>query len=293
MDLALQAQIPVNRYRPSAPLRVTLQSIERLTAPDSPNDVRHLVLRWQPGEFNWHEGQSVGIVPPGVNAKGRPHPVRLFSIASASDGENGDGTTLALTIKRFFWTIPETGEVLPGLCSNYLCDAKPGDQMWMTGPVGREMVPLDWTAPMVLVATGTGIAPFRAFLQQRSRLAPAQRGRCLVVFGAQTADDLSYRAWMDGLVATDPLLHVVYARSREEKTSDGRRMYVQDRLRHHGAVAWELLADPRAELYLCGLKGMEDGIEAALADIARQHGGDWPGLRQRLRDEHRLRIEVY
>ncbi len=293
MDLALQAQIPVNRYRPSSPLRVTLQSIEQLTTPGGPNDVRHLVLRWQPGEFDWREGQSVGIVAPGLNAKGRPHPVRLFSIASARDGEDGDGTSLALTVKRFYWTNPDTGEVIPGLCSNYLCDAQAGDQMWMTGPVGREMVPLDWAAPMLLIATGTGIAPFRAFLQQRARLSPAERGQCLLVFGAQTADDLSYRAWMDDLCATDPQLQVVYARSREEKTADGRRMYVQDRLRDHGASAWSLLQDPRAEVYLCGLKGMEDGIDAALADIAAQQSGDWPELRQRLRDEHRLRIEVY
>lgn len=293
MDLALQAQIPVNRYRPSSPLRVTLASIDQLTSAANANDVRHLVLRWQPGEFTWHEGQSVGIIPPGLNAKGRPHPVRLFSIASARDGEDGDGCSLALTVKRFYWTNPDTGEVIPGLCSNYLCDAKAGDQLWMTGPVGREMVPLDWTAPMLLVATGTGIAPFRAFLQQRSRLTAEQRGPCLLVFGAQTADDLSYRAWMDDLAAADPQLQVVYARSREEKTADGRRMYVQDRLRDHGAAAWALLADPRAELYLCGLKGMDDGIEAALADIAAQQGGDWPTLRQQLRDEHRFRVEVY
>lgn len=293
MDLSLQETIPVNRYRPSGPLRVQLESIERITPADSPNDVRHLVLRWNAGEFAWLEGQSVGIVPPGLNARGRPHPVRLFSIASARGGETGDGCSLALTVKRFFWTVPETGEIIPGLCSNYLCDAQPGDALLMTGPVGREMVPLDWQAPMLLVATGTGIAPFRAFLQQRARLPADQRGETLLVFGAQTGGDLSYREWMDGLCAADPSLHVVYARSREEKTADGRRLYVQDRLRTVGDRAWALLQDPRSTVYLCGLKGMEDGIDAALGEVAREQGGDWPELRARLHAEKRFRVEVY
>lgn len=293
MDLALQDKIPVNRYRPSGALSVVLESIERLTPADCANDVGHLVLRWQPGEFTFLEGQSVGIVPPGLNHRGRPHPVRLFSIASARGGEDGDGCSLALTVKRFFWTVPDTGEVIPGVCSNYLCDVVVGDRLQMTGPVGREMVPDTWSAPMLLVATGTGIAPFRAFLQHRSRLAPAERGPMLVVFGAQTEAELSYRAWMDDLVAADPTLEVVYARSREEKTADGRRMYVQDKLRAHADAAWRLLSDPRAVVYMCGLKGMEDGIESALAAIAADHGADWAALREALHADHRFRVEVY
>lgn len=293
MDLDLQERIPVNRYRPSAPLRVTLDSIEKITPEGSPNDVRHLVLRWRPGEFWWQEGQSVGIIAPGLTAKGRAQPVRLFSIASARGGEDGDGCTLGLTVKRFYWTVPETGVVIPGLCSNYLCDAQVGDQMLMTGPVGREMVPLDWSAPMLLIATGTGIAPFRAFLQQRSRLPAAERGKTLLVFGAQTEGDLSYREWMDDLAVHDSGLQIVYARSREEKTATGKRMYVQDRLREYGHQAWQLLQDPRAVTYLCGLKGMEEGIDDALAATALDHGADWPALRQTLLDEKRFRVEVY
>lgn len=293
MDLDLQARIPVNRYRPSAPLEVELVSTTRLTPAGSPNDVRHLVLRWPKEEFSFLEGQSVGIVPPGHNARGRPHPVRLFSIASARAGEDGDGRTLALLVKRFFWTVPDTGEVIPGLCSNHLCDARPGDVLRMTGPVGREMVPDDWTAPMILVATGTGIAPFRGFLQARDRLARRDRAPVLLVYGAQTAGDLCYAGWLDGLAASDPTLWVAYARSREETTADGRRLYVQDRLALCADVAWPLLRDPRCGIYLCGLRGMEDGVDAALAATAMAHGGDWPALRQALHAEHRYRIEVY
>lgn len=73
-----------------------------------------------------------------VNSKGKevPHGVRLYSIASSRYGDSFDGKTTTLCVRRATYTDPETGKEDPakkGICSNFLCDAKPGTEVMMTG----------------------------------------------------------------------------------------------------------------------------------------------------------------
>ena len=78
--------------------------------------------------------------------------------------------------------------------------------------------------------------------------------------------------------------------SREEGKS---REYVQDRIvAEHDAVA-ELLADSRTHIYICGLRGMEEGVEKALTSIAESMGQQWTSLRDSMRDEGRYHVETY
>ena len=72
------------------------------------------------------EGQSIGIVPPGARPDGKPHDIRLYSIASARDGEKRNANNVSLTVKR----------TEGGVASNYLCDLKVGDKVQVTGPFG-------------------------------------------------------------------------------------------------------------------------------------------------------------
>jgi hypothetical protein len=77
-----------------------------------------------------------------VNSKGKevPHGVRLYSIASSRYGDGYDGKTTTLCVRRAVYNDPETGKEDPakkGICSNFLCDAKPGDEINMTGEPGR------------------------------------------------------------------------------------------------------------------------------------------------------------
>ena len=72
------------------------------------------------------EGQSIGVIPPGTDADGKPYQARLYSVSSARDGERPNTNNLALTVKR------ETD----GVCSNYLCDLERGAEVEITGPFG-------------------------------------------------------------------------------------------------------------------------------------------------------------
>ncbi len=113
----------VNLYNRGRPVTATVMGNFRLTAADADNDVRHIILDFGDASFPILEGQSIGIIPPGNDENGKPHVIRLYSVASPRDGEKPKTNNLALTVKR------EPG----GLCSNYMCDLKKGDTVQVTG----------------------------------------------------------------------------------------------------------------------------------------------------------------
>src|SRR5206468_4555936 len=95
--------IPLNIIKPSTPYEATVLTNVDLT-PDSPDDVRHLDLDLGDSGLKYMEGQSVGIIAPGVDAAGKPHRLRLYSIASPRGGDAGDDKTIGLCIKRTIYT---------------------------------------------------------------------------------------------------------------------------------------------------------------------------------------------
>src|SRR3954447_25115752 len=149
--------IPFNLYRVSSPGVARVLSNCRLTPPGC-DDVRHLVLDLSGLEYRFVEGQSLGVLPPGVDERGRPHKLRLYSIASTRSGDDGSGTTASLCVKRVVYNDPTTGEEHRGVASHYLCDFQPGEDVLVTGPSGKSfLLPDDPGANLILVATGTGI----------------------------------------------------------------------------------------------------------------------------------------
>jgi ferredoxin--NADP+ reductase len=288
----LEREIPLNLYRHGAPLPVLVLSNRRLTPLDCANDVHHVVVQVPPGAYPFLEGQSAGFAPPGLNSRGRPNVPRLYSIACDRDGDDGSGRTVAMCVKRVRY-VTESGDDGWGLASNMLCDAQPGDVLQMTGPAGRDFVMHDEPAlNHVLIATGTGIAPFRAFAQRREKWPVPLRGQMWLFFGVQTQQDALYGdEWAQ--FATDPRFHISYAFSREQKTADGHRVYVQERIREAGPDLLHLVRSPRTHVYICGIKGMETGVEEAMTDLALQSGLMWQQVRDELRIQGRWHVEVY
>ena len=287
-----ERDIPFNLYRVSAPGSGKVVSNTRLTPPDH-DDVRHIVLDLSGLNYRYLEGQSLGILTPGVDDGGRPNKLRLYSIASTRLGDDGRGDTAALCVKRVVYTDPATGEVKRGVASNYLCDLQPGDEVAVTGPAGKTfLLPEDPASNLIMVATGTGIAPFRAFLRRIFREMPAWTGQVYLFFGVRTAAECLYRDEIESF-ADRPNFHFVPAFSREQQTADGRRMYVQHRMAERIAELWELLGQTNTFTYVCGLKGMEDGIDAAFGEKAAAHGIDYATMRDHLKKTGLLHIETY
>jgi len=283
--------IPINLFRPQAPLTMTLVAKEHLTPEGHPSDVQHLVLEYPEGAFRYLEGQSVGVIPPGTTEAGKPHQLRLYSVASKRSGDDGKGHSVSFCVKRVRYTDPETGEERLGVATNYLCDLEPGAQIRTTGPIGRTfLLPEDPQIPLVMIATGTGIAPFRAFWEQLAATqAPTE---AWLFFGVPTTPEILYHDELRPLVDSGAL-KLSLAISREQQTPDGKRVYVQHRLAEQADALWPLLADKQAVVYICGIKGMEKGVEDAFAAMARAHGVDWEELLPQLKKAHRWHAETY
>ncbi|MEB3245425.1 MAG: FAD-binding oxidoreductase [Vampirovibrionales bacterium] len=291
-------EIPSNLYKPNAPFSATVLGNHRVTDPSSPNDVRHVTFDLAGGNLTYLEGQSLGVLPPGIDAATqKPHKLRLYSIASTAQGDNGKGHTVSLCVKRVAYTCPQTGNEIKGVCSNFVCDLQPGDTVQVTGPVGKSfLMPNALGAPpnanVIMVATGTGIAPFRAFVKKRFENQTQESGQYWLFFGVQSRADFMYESeWQT--YQNDSAFHLVTAFSREEKTDAGERMYVQHRLAEHGAQLLSLLTQPNTYFYICGLRGMEAGIHAGLTTAAQAAGQDWPALHAQMQAEHRWHVEVY
>jgi benzoyl-CoA 2,3-dioxygenase component A len=269
----------INLFRRDKPAVATVQGNFRITAPDAQSDIRHIVLGFGDAQFPVLEGQSIGVVPPGEKSDGKPHDIRLYSIASARDGEKRNANNVGLTIKR----------VPGGVASNYMCDLEVGDKVRVTGPFGATfLMPNDPNANVVMICTGTGSAPFRAFTERRRRAAPGAPGKLVLFFGARSPRELPYFGPLQKV--PDSLLekHLVFSR-----VPGAEKEYVQDRIRTRGASIAELLRSQSTHVYICGLKDMESGVDEALADVCRKNGLDWSALRPTMRDEGRFHVETY
>lgn len=269
----------INLFTRADPAIATVQGNYRLTSDAADSDVRHLILDLGPVNFPVLEGQSVGIRPPGTDANGRPHHMRLYSVSSPRDGERPNTNNLALTVKR----------AEHGVCSNYICDLARGEWVELTGPYGSTfLMPNDPQADLVMICTGTGSAPFRAFTLRRQRTLAANAGRMTLFFGARSPDSLPYFGPLNKMPDKVLQKHLVFSRS-----SASPKQYVQDRMRAESEALAEALLRPGTHIYICGLRAMEAGVEQALEDIASGSGLDWGTLRDTMRGEGRYHVETY
>jgi benzoyl-CoA 2,3-epoxidase subunit A len=276
---ASAAKPSVNVFSRARPAVATVQGNYRITAPTTSSDVRHIVLAFADTLFPVLEGQSIGIIPPGTRADGRPHDIRLYSVASARDGEKRNANNLSLTVKR------QDG----GVASNYLCDLKVGDRVAVAGPFGATfLMPDDPSSNILMICTGTGSAPFRAFTERRRRAAPGAPGRMMMFFGARTPEELPYFGPLQKVPETLLEKHLVFSRLAGQS-----KEYVQDRMRGTSERIAALLGSTQTHVYICGLKGMEHGVEAAFVEICRTHGLDWKELKPPMRAAGRYHVETY
>ncbi len=280
----------LNLYTIHSPIRATVVGNFRITDPAAASDTRHIVLDFGTTPFPVLEGQSIGVIPPGRDAQGRAHVARQYSVASPRDGERPGYNNLSLTVKRV--TAGHDGAPLKGLCSNWLCDLEKGATVDVIGPFGGTfLMPDDPDAHLVMVCTGTGSAPMRAMTERRRRMRAAgtpARGTLTLFFGARSEAELPYFGPLTRLPGD--FIDTRFAYSRMPGVD---RRYVQDRMREHAKRLGELLADARTHVYVCGLRGMEEGVLEALAQAARATGLDWEGLREEMKATGRLHLETY
>lgn len=313
--------VPSVFAKASAPVTATVLGRAKLIQDSAPGDIQHVLLKL-PAGFHYVEGQSLSVIPPGIDpATGKKHKPRLYSIASTRYGDLLDGTTVSLCVRRAEFVDPLTGRTDPskaGVCSSFLCNATPGTKVDVAGPVGKTMLlPEDPTTDIIMVATGTGIAPFRAFLHrlfmEHTTARQLFQGQAWLILGVPTTGGLLYPqefAAMQQNAGTilqggggggvngassstsSSQFQVTYAISREMTNRQGGKLYVQDVLAENADVLFEKL-EHGAHIYFCGLKGMMPGILTALEQVATQKGLVWSDTLSKYKQNNQWHVEVY
>ncbi len=283
----------VNLYGPRTAektLAAVVAGNVRVTEVGKDYDTHHIVLDFGATPFPVLEGQSIGVVPPGLDGDGRPHHPRQYSIASPRNGERPGYNNVSLTVKRVLED--HQGRPVRGAASNYLCDLDVGDKVQVIGPFGSSfLMPNHPRSAIVMICTGTGSAPMRAMTEWRRRLRKSGKfegGKLMLFFGARTKEELPYFGPLGNL--PKDFIDINFAFSR---TPGQPKRYVQDLMRERAADLASLLVDPHAYFYVCGLKAMEEGVVLALRDVARQSGLDWETVGPALKRDGRLHLETY
>lgn len=235
--------------------------------------VRHIEIDVSntPLAGTWISGQSFGVIPPGLTEHGVSHKLRLYSIAASSDGETGDGNIITTCVKRVLDEDWDSHKLLNGVCSNYMCDLNVGDEIKLTGPVGKRFVlpknPLDHD--YVFIATGTGIAPFRGMIMDLIQASGTHdlSAKVALLMGVPYETDLLYHDTL--LHWTKQFENFTYhtAISRHTTPDQPKKMYVQDRLVDDFHLLSPMLTNKRTLIYICGMAGMELGVFQTLAKL--------------------------
>jgi len=297
-----QSVVPVNTFKNKAPKIAKVVSVKRIVGPDATGETCDIIMD-HGGEMPYWEGQSYGVIPPGLNPKnGKPNSVRLYSIASTRYGDDMTGTKTTLCVRRATYWCPELKADDPakkGVCSNFLCDSKPGDEVKLTGPSGKVMLipEKDPNVDLIMVATGTGIAPYRTVIRrlftEKTPYGAVYKGLAWLFLGVANTDSLLYDdEWQTVLKEYPDNFRLDYALSREQMNQKGGKMYIQDKVEEYSEEIFDRM-DKGAHMYFCGLKGMMPGITTMLEGVAAAKGLDFEETLKGWKKAGQWHVEVY
>ncbi len=273
------------QFSKEKPLKGRVLSATELT-PNPDTEVRDIVIDVSGKGLEVRAGQSIAVLPPTKDGDSGNTWPRFYSVAGIERDAHGKAKTLTLCVKRNIKRDEHGQEIKRGLGSNFLCDMKAGDPVELFGPFGELLIaPPKPDANIILIATGTGVASFRALLKERYGEGSGRTGETRLLFGVPGKDDLFYQ---DEFAAyeKDPGFRFISALSRD----DGKR--VTDRIGEHGADLFALLKQPHTYVYICGINKLEEDVPAAFKKYADAHGEDWERLFGALKAEGRWRMET-
>lgn len=187
-----------------------------------------------------------------------------------------------LTMSLVHWK-PKSGSQKVGVCTSYMDHMPESQVMCFFRPAPSFRLPADLSVPIIMIAAGSGIAPFRSFWQERQlqvksraggrRLSQATNsgiGKMVLFFGCRSSNvDQLYADEMDQLLAKG-VLHEVYLALSQETGSD--KMYVQDEVLKQRTLIYWWLSKESAHIYVCGDARMADGVRRSLIKMYEFEG---------------------
>jgi sulfite reductase (NADPH) flavoprotein alpha-component len=213
---------------------------------------------------------------------------RLYSIASSLKA-HPDQVHFTIDVVRY----TSHGRQRGGVCSTFLAERADNVAVPVFPNVSKFRLPEDGNTPIIMIGPGTGIAPFRAYLQERQAI--GAKGKNWLFFGSQkSACNYFYREEFDAMQKDGFLSRLDLAWSRDQE----KKVYVQDRMMENAAEIWKWLDAEGAHFFVCGdARRMAKDVDAALRKIVADHGGKDPDAAneyvEKLKSDKRYKRDVY
>lgn len=259
----------LKQLEPQERFSARVVSSERITPEASDEEIRELVIDVEHPRLTLEVGQSIGVLAPGQQEFGQSDHLRLYSVADLPEVNESGGPRIKIAVKRCFYIDDYSGERYEGVASNYLCDRQPGDELTLTGPFGLPFEdPLEKDANLILIATSTGIAPFRAFvrhLHERREFA----GRIWLFYGARSGLDVIYLNQEGG-----DFTQYYDSETFEAFQALSPRPHFGDAIdwggtiRERGEEVWKMLSDAKTYVYVAGLEEVSGALDKVFEEIA-------------------------
>lgn len=270
-----------------------LKSSTRIT-PDGTDEVRRLVLRIDDPAFRYAVGQSIGVLVPGPHEFGSEVHHRRYSIANPTQTGNPQAIELELLVRRCFYNDEVSGERYPGIASNYLCDARPGDAIRLTGPYRSPFrIPGDQRCNLLMIGTCTGVAPFRAFIQQIYDQHGGWQGDVRLFYGDQGGMNLLYLNEEQGDIDQyyDDATFKAYSALIDRPLADAADG-LEASLTAHVEECSRLLADAKTHVFMAGQERAAVAFDKVMAEAFGSEEA-WREHKQKLLQEDRWAELLY
>lgn len=254
-------------YDISKKFKAVVKKNEHLTSGKGEEEVRNLVLEVEPG-VKLDAGNNVGVLVPGPHEFGNEYHFRLYAVAGVLSSQ--EPLQVEMCVKRCFYIDDFNGERYKGVASNYLCDRQVNDEITLTGPYQSAFqVPEDSGSNLLLIAQGTGIAPFRAFVRHIYEDLGGWKGKVRLFYGGKTGMEMLYmNDKKDDFVnyydeATFRAFQAVSPRPSLNAPIDFENTFEQN-----AKEIWEMILDPNTHVYVAGLQKMSEQLKGAFIKVA-------------------------
>lgn len=281
-------------YDTSRSCEAVVKENHRITPKDTA-EVRSIRLTVPHARFAFVEGQNIGFTVPGAQAYGHAGHFRLYTIANTPQPETAGDIDIELCVRRCFYIDEVSGEEYPGLASNTLCDLQPGDKIDITGPYGDAFcIPDDSAANLLMIGTGTGIAPFRAFIQHIYEKQANWQGKVRLFYGARSGTEKLYQNDIRNDLANyyDQETFQAFEGLSHRPWMDREDTGLSQVLEDNAEEIWELMQDPGTHVYLAGLPKTAQDFYKVMAKMAGSEAR-WRWMREEMIEQQRWSELLY
>ncbi|MBF0351087.1 MAG: ferredoxin-NADP reductase [SAR324 cluster bacterium] len=258
----------IENYDISKTITGVIKKNEVIATAKNGEEARNLILEIPGEDSAFDAGANFGVLVPGPHEFGNPYHFRLYGVAGI-EKKNGK-TLIDMCVKRCTYVDEFNGEQYKGVASNYLCDSKLEDKIMIVGPFpGPFKIPEDKASNLLLIAQGTGIAPFRGLIQNIYKQHGGWKGKVRLYYGGKTGMELMYmNNQKDDFVNYYDEKTFKAFQAVSPRPFLGEPVNFEQAFEQNSKEIWGMITHANTLVYMAGLKKMKEAIDQAFAKVA-------------------------